>query len=196
MTPARTYSSFVPVVMVACATTQWAPPANAQGASGSMTVTVMVQEPVRPIALLHPVEQPSMTSGSGGSYATLSLGVSLETPFSVRVRSLGGDSASRAHAPLVRLRGGAQAILGPRDVTLAAALPAGEYHLAIELASSDDAAEQLELPATEVTITTTDGDAVTEATATFAATSLPLPLVARRTAPAAWVVAARGRGRR
>ena len=197
MTTTRSYSSFVPVAVVACAsTTHWSPPVQAQRATGVMTIYVTVQEPVRSIALLHALEQPRLVPGAGGAYATTSLSVSLETPFSVRVRSLGGDSSTRGNAPIVRLRGGTPRALGPGDVTLAGALPAGEHDLTIEFAPSSDEAQQLVLPATEVTITTTDGDAMTEATATFAAATLPLPVASRRAAPTEWVVAARGRSKR
>ena len=196
-----TFATFAPVAFVACAASACASEARGQGATGGMVITVTVLEPVRPIALLRPLQAATVHSAAEGSYASVSLGVSLETPFTVRVRTTGSDSA-RGVAPSVRLHGGAPAPLGTGMVTLSQAVPAGAHDLAIEFTASDGDASWLELPATEVTITTIDGDAVTEATATFAAASLPLPVVAR--AAAATTIApgrvvalssTRGRGR-
>ncbi|MBI2796347.1 MAG: hypothetical protein HYX65_06535 [Gemmatimonadetes bacterium] len=201
MPPTRTYSSLVPVAFAACAAHGWSTAAQGQGASGGLNISVTVQDPVKPIALLHSVAPAQVRTSAAGAYASLSLGVALETPFTVRVRTVGGDSA-RGPAARVRLHGGAQAALGTGMVTLAQVLPAGSHDLAIEFAAADGEASQLDLPATEVTITAIDGDAVTEATATYAAASLPLPVVARPAAtppaapvPATSLAGTRGRGR-
>ena len=196
MAHSRTSSTFVPVAFAACAASVLASGARAQASMGGMSVMVTVLEPVRPIALLHPVDPPRVAVGVTGPHATMSIGVSLETPFTVRVRALGGGSAT-GPAPLVRMRGGAGEVLGTGVLVLAHAVPAGAHDLAIEFAAVDDGAAQLTLPTTEVTITAIDGDAMTEATATFGARALPLPVLARSAAPVPQSVAlaARGRGR-